>query len=289
MGNLLQMGGNFFDIVLVEWNQAPFTGGENTDRPELNDATYNTGSAMAEPKSFGIELLNGLGGDGDVKVPFTRYSPEKIFSGAVPAFDVNFIDPKDWSETLTDAEKQEVEDAQKVLNDDEATEEELNAIAHRLAKQITKDYEGKKLLLVGVLKGSIYFFTDLTRYIDLPCNIDFIQASSYGAGTVSSGNIQIIKDIADDLTGFDVLLVEDILDTGNTLKYIHDMLSKRNPESIGVVTLLDKPARRTADIKADYVGVDVPDAFVVGYGLDYDQYYRNLPYIGVLKKSIYEK
>ena len=177
------------------------------------------------------------------------------------------------------------QDVEKIL----VTEEELNAIAHRLAKQITKDYEGKKLLLVGVLKGSIYFFTDLTRYIDLPCNIDFIQASSYGAGTVSSGNIQIIKDIADDLTGFDVLLVEDILDTGNTLKYIHDMLSKRNPESIAVVTLLDKPARRTADIKADYVGVDVPDAFVVGYGLDYDQYYRNLPYIGVLKKSIYEK
>lgn len=177
------------------------------------------------------------------------------------------------------------QDVEKIL----VTEEELNAIAHRLAKQITKDYEGKKLLLVGVLKGSIYFFTDLTRYIDLPCNIDFIQASSYGAGTVSSGNIQIIKDIADDLTGFDVLLVEDILDTGNTLKYIHDMLSKRNPESIGVVTLLDKPARRIADIKADYVGVDVPDAFVVGYGLDYDQYYRNLPYIGVLKKSIYEK
>ena len=177
------------------------------------------------------------------------------------------------------------QDVEKIL----VTEEELNAIANRLAKQITKDYEGKKLLLVGVLKGSIYFFTDLTRYIDLPCNIDFIQASSYGAGTVSSGNIQIIKDIADDLTGFDVLLVEDILDTGNTLKYIHDMLSKRNPESIGVVTLLDKPARRIADIKADYVGVDVPDAFVVGYGLDYDQYYRNLPYIGVLKKSIYEK
>ena len=169
------------------------------------------------------------------------------------------------------------------------TEEELNKIAHRLAAQITKDYEGKKLLLIGVLKGSIYFFTDLSRYIDLPCNIDFIQASSYGSGTVSSGNINIIKDVADDLTGFDVLLVEDILDTGNTLKYIHDMLSKRNPESIGVVTLLDKPARRIADIKADYVGTDVPDAFVVGYGLDYDQYYRNLPYIGVLKKSIYEK
>lgn len=139
------------------------------------------------------------------------------------------------------------------------------------------------------LKAQFTFLPTFQGYIDLPCNIDFIQASSYGSGTVSSGNINIIKDVADDLTGFDVLLVEDILDTGNTLKYIHDMLSKRNPESIGVVTLLDKPARRIADIKADYVGTDVPDAFVVGYGLDYDQYYRNLPYIGVLKKSIYEK
>ena len=95
------MDGNFFDIVLVKWDQAPFTGGSNTERPELNDAAYNTGNAMAESKSFGSELLNGVGGDGDIKVPFTRYSPEKIFSGAVPAFDVNFIDPKDWSETLT--------------------------------------------------------------------------------------------------------------------------------------------------------------------------------------------
>ncbi|MDD6728478.1 MAG: hypoxanthine phosphoribosyltransferase [Eubacteriales bacterium] len=177
------------------------------------------------------------------------------------------------------------QDVEKIL----VTEEELNKIAHRLAKQITEDFAGKKLLIIGVLKGSIYFLTDLSRYIDLPCNIDFIQASSYGASTVSSGEIKIVKDTYEDLTGFDVLLVEDILDTGKTLKYIHDMLSKRNPESISVVTLLDKPARRVADIKADYVGVDVPDAFVVGYGLDYDQLYRNLPYIGVLKKSIYEK
>lgn len=176
-------------------------------------------------------------------------------------------------------------DIEKIL----VTEEELNKIAHRLAAQITRDYQGKKLLVVGVLKGSIYFLTDLSRYIDLPCNIDFIQASSYNDGTVSSGKIKIIKDIADDLTGFDVLLVEDILDTGNTLKYICDMLAKRNPQSIAVATLLDKPARRVADIKADYVGTDVPNAFVVGYGLDYDQYYRNLPYIGVLKKEIYEK
>lgn len=169
------------------------------------------------------------------------------------------------------------------------TEEELNKIAHRLGAKITEEYAGKELLIIGILKGSIYFLTDLSRYIDLPCNIDFIQASSYGASTVSSGEIKIIKDTYDDLTGYDVLLVEDILDTGRTLKYIRDMLSKRNPESISVVTLLDKPARRTVDIHADYVGVDVPDAFVVGYGLDYNQFYRNLPYIGVLKKSVYEK
>lgn len=176
-------------------------------------------------------------------------------------------------------------DVEKIL----VTEEELNKIAHRLGAEITEDYAGKKLLIIGVLKGSIYFLTDLSRYIDLPCNIDFIQASSYGSSTVSSGEIKIIKDTYEDLTGYDVLLVEDILDTGRTLKYIHDLLSKRNPESISVVTLLDKPARRAVDIYADYVGVDVPDAFVVGYGLDYDQFYRNLPYIGVLKKSVYEK
>lgn len=176
-------------------------------------------------------------------------------------------------------------DVEKIL----VTQDELAQIAKRLGEQITADYQGKKLLIVSVLKGSIYFFTDLSRYIDLPCSIDFIQASSYGAGTVSSGEIKIIKDIADDLTGFDVLLVEDILDTGRTLKHIYDMLLKRNPQSIAVITLLDKPSRRVADIKADYVGIDVPDEFVVGYGLDYDQLYRNLPYIGVLKRSVYEK
>lgn len=176
------------------------------------------------------------------------------------------------------------EDIERIL----VTEEELREIAKKLGAQITKDYAGKKLLVVGVLKGSIYFLTDLSRYIDLPCNIDFIQASSYGAGTVSSGEIKIIKDVAEDLTGFDVLLVEDILDTGRTLKYIHDMLSTRNANSISVITLLDKPARRIADISADYVGVDVPNEFVVGYGLDYDQFYRNLPYIAILKREIYE-
>lgn len=176
-------------------------------------------------------------------------------------------------------------DIKKIL----VTEEELAELTKKLGEQITRDYAGKKLLVVGVLKGSIYFLTDLSRHIDLPCHIDFIQASSYGAGTESSGTIRIIKDIAADLTGFDVLLVEDILDTGRTLKHIHDMLSTRNPNSIAVVTLLDKPARREVDIKADYTGVDIPNEFAVGYGLDYNQYYRNLPYIGVLKEEIYNK
>lgn len=176
-------------------------------------------------------------------------------------------------------------DIEKIL----VTEEELADITKRLGDQITRDYAGKKLLIIGVLKGSIYFLTDLSRHIDLPCQLDFIQASSYGSSTVSSGVIKITKDITEDLTGFNVLLVEDILDTGKTLKHIHDMLIKRNPESIAVITLLDKPSRREADIHADYVGVDVPNAFVVGYGLDYDQFYRNLPYIGILKEEVYKK
>lgn len=176
-------------------------------------------------------------------------------------------------------------DIEKIL----VTEEELADITKKLGEQITRDYAEKKLLIVGVLKGSIYFLTDLSRHIDLPCQLDFIQASSYGNSTVSSGVIKITKDIAEDLTGFDVLLVEDILDTGKTLKHIHDMFIKRNPESIAVITLLDKPSRREADIHADYVGVDVPNAFVVGYGLDYDQFYRNLPYIGILKEEVYKK
>lgn len=176
-------------------------------------------------------------------------------------------------------------DIEKIL----VTEEELADITKKLGEQITRDYAEKKLLIVGVLKGSIYFLTDLSRHIDLPCQLDFIQASSYGNSTISSGVIKITKDIAEDLTGFDVLLVEDILDTGKTLKHIHDMLIKRNPESIAVITLLDKPSRREADIHADYVGVDVPNAFVVGYGLDYDQFYRNLPYIGILKEEVYKK
>lgn len=133
------MDGNFFDIVLVKWDQAPFTEGSNTERPELNDAAYNTGNAMAESKSFESELLNGVGGDGDIKVPFTRYSPEKIFSGAVPAFDVNFIDPKDWSETLTDTEKQEIKDAQEVIDNEDSTDEEKAEAEETIKKAEAKN------------------------------------------------------------------------------------------------------------------------------------------------------
>lgn len=134
------MDGNFFDIVLVKWDQGPFVEGKEIDpeRPELGDATYNTGNAMAESKSFGSELLNGVGGDGDIKVPFTRYSPEKIFSGAVPAFDVNFIDPKDWSETLTDTEKQEIKDAQEVIDNEDSTDEEKAEAEETIKRQKQK-------------------------------------------------------------------------------------------------------------------------------------------------------
>lgn len=167
------------------------------------------------------------------------------------------------------------------------TEEELREINKRLGAQITKDFAGKNLLVIGILKGSIYFMTDLTRYIDLPLKLDFLAVSSYGSGT-TSGAVKIVKDIDIDLTGTDILIVEDILDSGRTLDYVSNLLKARGAGSISIVTLLDKPARRVVDLTPDYVGVDVPDEFVVGYGLDYDQKYRNLPYIGALKREIYE-
>ena len=165
---------------------------------------------------------------------------------------------------------------------------QLEEINRRLGEQITKDFADKNLLVVGILKGSLYFMADLTRYIDLPLKLDFLAVSSYGSSTRSSGSVKIIKDIDIDLAGYDVLLVEDILDSGRTLDYVSKMLSARGANSISIVTLLDKPERRVVDLKPDYVGADVPDEFVVGYGLDYDQEYRNLPYIGALKRSIYE-
>ena len=170
------------------------------------------------------------------------------------------------------------------------SEEELREINRRLGAQITKDFEGKKLFIVGILKGSIYFMTDLTRNIDLPLEIDFLGVSSYGSSTRTSGQVKIVKDLDKSIEGYDVLLIEDILDTGRTLDYVSDMLKTRKANSISICTLLDKPARRAPDVSIEpkYVGCDVPDEFVVGYGLDYDQKYRNLPYIGALKREIYE-
>lgn len=169
------------------------------------------------------------------------------------------------------------------------SEQELHRINVRLGAQITRDYAGKNLLVVGILKGSVLFMADLIREIQLPCKLDFLAVSSYGGDTRSSGVVKIVKDIDIELENYDVLLVEDILDSGRTLSYVCDMLRTRHPASIRVATLLDKPERRVVDLKADYVGTSVPDEFVVGYGLDFDQRYRNLPYIGQLKRSVYEK
>lgn len=168
------------------------------------------------------------------------------------------------------------------------TEEQLKEVNERLGAKITEDFKNKNLLVVGILKGSIYFMTDLTRYIDLPLKLDFLAVSSYGGGTSSSGAVKILKDIDINLEGYDILLVEDILDSGRTLHYVCEMLKTRKPKSVSIVTLLDKPERRVVDLTPDYVGCQVPDEFVVGYGLDYDQKYRNLPYIGSLKREIYE-
>lgn len=168
------------------------------------------------------------------------------------------------------------------------TQEQLKEVNERLGAKITEDFKDKNLLVVGILKGSIYFMTDLTRCIDLPLKLDFLAVSSYGGGTSSSGAVKILKDIDINLEGYDILLVEDILDSGRTLHYVCEMLKTRKPKSVSIVTLLDKPERRVVDLTPDYVGCQVPDEFVVGYGLDYDQKYRNLPYIGSLKREIYE-
>lgn len=158
-----------------------------------------------------------------------------------------------------------------------------------IGKQITKDYEGKNLLMVSVLKGSVVFMADLMRTVDTPARIDFMSVSSYGSGTKTSGVVKIVKDLDMNLEGYDLLLVEDILDSGKTLFYLREILQKRNPASIRIATLLNKPARREADIVPDYSCFEVPDEFVVGYGLDYAEKYRNLPYIGVLKPEVYTK
>lgn len=169
------------------------------------------------------------------------------------------------------------------------SEQELQNKVTELGKKISEDYKDKKLLLVSILKGSVIFMADLMRAVTIPCEIDFMAVSSYGSGVKSSGEVQIKKDLDRKIENYDLLIVEDILDSGKTLSYLMQVLSARKPASIKICTLLDKPDRREAAVKADYSGFNIPDAFVVGYGLDYDEKYRNLPYLGILKPCVYEK
>ena len=163
------------------------------------------------------------------------------------------------------------------------SENELQNRIKELAKEIEKDYKNKKLTIICVLKGSVYFTTDLTKYISNEVELEFIRVSSYGSGTVSSGNIKLKYDLDSSIEGKDVIVIEDIIDTGRTLYYLKEHLLERNPNSLKICTLLDKKERRVVEMNADYVAFDVPDKFVVGYGLDMDEKYRNLPYIGYIK------
>lgn len=167
------------------------------------------------------------------------------------------------------------------------TEKQIAVMVERVGQEISRDYADKDLLLVSVLKGSVVFMADLMRSITIPARIDFMATSSYGSGTKSSGVVKIIKDLDIDLSGYDIVLVEDILDSGKTLSYLMELLKSRNPKSIRICTLFDKPERREADVDATYVGAQIPDAFIVGYGLDFDEKYRNLPFVGILHPSVY--
>ncbi|MCR4748957.1 MAG: hypoxanthine phosphoribosyltransferase [Lachnospiraceae bacterium] len=163
------------------------------------------------------------------------------------------------------------------------TEEEVDKKIQEIGDRISRDYKGKNVHMICVLKGGAFFMCELAKRITVPVSLDFMSVSSYGSGTESSGNIKIVKDLDEPLDGKDVIIVEDIIDSGRTLSRLMELLSARNPKSLKLCTLLDKPDRRVVDVKVDYTCFEIPDEFVVGYGLDYDQMYRNLPYIGIVK------
>lgn len=169
------------------------------------------------------------------------------------------------------------------------TAEEIDAKVRELGAVISRDYEGRNPLLICVLKGAFIFIADLARSITVPVELDFMAVSSYGNAARSSGEVKIVKDLDTPVEGRDVVIVEDIIDSGLTLSYLIDVLERRNARSVRIVALFDKPSRRTIDLKPDYVGFVLPDAFVVGYGLDYAEKYRNLPYLGVLNPEVYQK
>jgi hypoxanthine phosphoribosyltransferase len=167
--------------------------------------------------------------------------------------------------------------------------EQIAAKVHELGAQIAADYQGKDLVLVSILKGALPFLADLMRATQIPLALDFLEVSSYGSGTESSGAVRILKDLANPIEGRNVLVVEDILDTGHTLSYVFDHLRSQRPSSVRLCVLLDKPARRVIPIDIDYRGFEIPDKFVIGYGLDYAERYRNLPFVGVLKPEVYTR
>ena len=168
------------------------------------------------------------------------------------------------------------------------TEEDIHRKVVEMGRQIAADYEGKNPILVGILKGAVLFTSDLFRALEIPASIDFMAVSSYGASTKSSGVTRILKDLDQGVEGRHLLLVEDIVDTGLTLRYLREYLGGRDPASLRVAVFLDKPSRRKVEVQVDYVGFEIPDEFVVGYGLDFAERYRNLPYIGVLKPEMYQ-
>lgn len=168
------------------------------------------------------------------------------------------------------------------------SEEQLDAKIKEMGAAITRDYAGKDLLMVSILKGSVMVMADLMRAVDLPLQIDFMNVSSYGAGTETKGAVKILKDLDVDIKGKDVLIVEDILDSGVTLHNLIHLLEQREPASIEICTLFSKPSRRQVEVRTKYLGFEIPDAFIVGYGLDFAEKYRNLPYVGILKEEVYQ-
>jgi len=178
-----------------------------------------------------------------------------------------------------------LQDIERVL----ISEEELQKRIGELGQQLAKDYDGKDPIFVGVLKGVVNFFTDMVRATPIRCQYEFMAVSSYGGGTSTSGNVKLLKDVSCNIKGRHVVILEDILDSGLTLKFVTEHLRSMEPASLKICTLLDKPERRKVDIFADYVGFTIPNEFVVGFGLDYQEFYRNLPFVGVLKPEVYSK
>ncbi len=176
-------------------------------------------------------------------------------------------------------------DLEKIL----LTENDIESRVEEVANKISKNYPNGDVLFIGVLKGSVFFITDLMRKMSVDVKVDFMAVSSYGTSSETSGVVRILKDLDSDIEGRDVIIIEDIIDTGTTLKYLYEYLKARNPRTLKICALLDKPERRKVHIVADYIGCSIPDKFVVGYGLDYAEMYRYLPYIGILKEDVYKK